>query len=176
MDLIHDVLAFTSGEACALSCVAFKRLDYWARSGFVSPSVVAPEAGNKARRRYSFRDIIALTVARKLRDIGFSLQALRRVHTLLQQDYPLAPFAQAWLISDGHDIFKLSKDEKEILSVLRHPGQWCLPVMVLDLGRTTQELVTAVALNTKTTAEEIRERIASGAGEPQTTRAVAHVG
>jgi DNA-binding transcriptional MerR regulator len=175
MDLINNILAFGAGEACALSGIAYKRLDYWSRSGFITPSVVTPEAGNKARRRYSFRNLVELTVARKLRDIGFSLQALRRVHDLLQKRYP-APFAQAWLISDGHDIFALSEKETEILSLLRHPGQSCLPLAVLDLGRTTQELIAAVALDTGTTADEIRERIACGAGEPQPKRTTAYVG
>lgn len=174
MDLMNNMLAFSSGEACALSGLAYKRLDYWARSGFIAPTVIAPEDGNKARRRYSFRNLVELTVARKLRDIGFSLQALRRVRDLLQKQYP-APFAQAWLISDGHDIFALSEKETGILSLLRHPGQSCLPLAVLDLGRTTQELIAAVALDTGRTAEDIRERIAHGAGEPQTTRKTAAV-
>ena len=166
MELINNMLAFSAGEACRLSGVAYKRLDYWARSGFITPTVVTPEDGNKARRRYSFRNLVALTVARKLRDIGFSLQALRRIHDLLHTSYPV-PFAQAWLISDGHDIFELSETETEILSLLRHPGQSCLPLTVLDLGRTTQELLTAVALNTGTAAEDIRERIARGEGQLQ---------
>lgn len=169
MDLINDVFAFGAGEACALSGIAYKRLDYWARSGFITPSVVAPAEGNKARRRYGFQDLVELTVARKLRDVGFSLQALRKIQKLLRRAYR-APFAQAWLISDGHDIFELRAQEAEILSVLRHPGQSCLPITVLDLGRTTQELVELAASHLHITAVEIRERIARGEGQPQGTK------
>jgi DNA-binding transcriptional MerR regulator len=174
MELLNNMLAFSAGEACRYSGVAYKRLDYWARSGFICPSIVAPESGNSARRRYSFRNLVELTVARKLRDLGFSLQALRCVQRLLQKEYP-APFAQAWLISDGHDIFRLSKTGNEILSVLCDPGQAFLPFAVLDLGRTAHDLVAAIALDTGTTAEEIRELIARDAGTPQTKRKTASV-
>jgi DNA-binding transcriptional MerR regulator len=168
MDYINDVLAFGAGEACTLSGIAYKRLDYWARSGFITPSVVAP-TGDKARRRYSFRNIIELAIARKLRDTGFSLQALRRIQKLLRQEYH-APFAQAWLISDGYDVFEIRQHQADILSVLHYPGQSCLPVTILDLGRTAQELVELAASHLHTTAAEIRERIARSDGEPKKTQ------
>jgi DNA-binding transcriptional MerR regulator len=161
MNLIDNVLSFGAGEVCELSGVAFKRLDYWARSGFLTPSVRAPKGGNKARRRYSFRDVVELTVVRKLRDVGFSLQALRQIQKILRRDYH-APFAQAWLISDGHDVFELCKKRTEIVSVLRRPGQLCLPTMVLDVGATAQELIQLTAAHLQMTVDEIRERIAYG--------------
>ena len=161
MELRNERLAFSAGEACLLSGVAFKRLDGWARSGFITPSVQAPQADYRARRRYSFRDIVELTVARKLRDIGFSLQALRRIQQVLRRDYR-APFADAWLISDGHDVFELRMEQADIISVLRHPGQSCLPFAVLDVGRTVQELLEATAIQRALTREEIREQIARG--------------
>jgi DNA-binding transcriptional MerR regulator len=166
MNLTDNVLSFGAGEACELSGVAFKRLDYWARSGFITPSIRAPEGGNKARRRYSFRDLVELTVVRKLRDVGFSLQALRQIQKILRRNYH-APFAQAWLISDGHDVFEIRQDKAEILSLLHHPGQSCLPIAVLDLGRTVQELMELAASQHQITVAEIRERIAHGATVPQ---------
>jgi len=161
MDLVNNMLGFGAGEACELSGIAFKRLDYWARSGFITPSVRTPEGGNKARRRYSFRDLIELTVVRKLRDVGFSLQALRQIQKLLRRDYH-APFADAWLISDGHDVFELCKKKTEIVSVLRRPRQLCLPTMLLDVGATAQELMELAAAHRQMTVAEIRERIAHG--------------
>ena len=159
MELINEILAFSAGEACMLSGVAFKRLDGWARSGFIVPSLQAPHAEYRARRRYGFRDIVELTIARKLRDIGFSLQALRTIQQLLRRDYQ-APFAQAWLITDGHDVFELRKNQADIISVLRHPGQACLPFAVLDVGRTVQELIAVAAAQREMTEQAIREKIA----------------
>jgi DNA-binding transcriptional MerR regulator len=169
MDLINNILAFGAGEACALSGVAYKRLDYWSRSGFITPSVIAPEGGNKARRRYGFQDIIELTVARKLRDVGFSLQALRQIQKMLRRDYH-APFAEAWLISDGHDVFELCKTKAAIVSVLRRPGQLCLPTMVLDIGATAQEVIELAASHYQMTIAEIREHIAQGHDASQTNQ------
>jgi DNA-binding transcriptional MerR regulator len=170
MELINDSLAFSAGEACTLSGVAFKRLDGWARSGFITPSVQAPSAQYHARRRYSFRDIVELTVARKLRDIGFSLHALRHIQKVLRRDYQ-APFADAWLISDGHDVFELRQEQADIISVLRHPGQSCLPFAVLDVGRTVQELLEVTASQRDMTIAEIREQIAHGeTAQRKTTR------
>ena len=93
-------------------------------------------------RRYSFRDIVELTVARKLRDnIGVSLQALRTIQKILSRDYQ-APFAQAWHITDGHDFFELREKQADITSVLRQPGQSksCLPFAVLDMAVPSRNL------------------------------------
>jgi DNA-binding transcriptional MerR regulator len=171
MDLSNNILAFGAGEACTLSGIAYKRLDYWSRSGFITPSVIAPEAGNKARRRYSFRNLVELTVARKLRDIGFSLQALRRVHDLLQRDILLHSHKPGLsvMVMTSCTLREGNRDSVPATSF------WPMPLAVLDLGRTTQEIA-AVALDTGTTADEIRERIACGAGEPQPKRTTAYVG
>jgi DNA-binding transcriptional MerR regulator len=170
MDLVNESLAFSAGEACALSGVAFKRLDGWARSGFITPSVQAPSTHYRARRRYSFRDIVELTVARKLRDLGFSLHALRRIQQVLRRDYP-APFADAWLITDGQDVFELRTEQTGIISVLRSPGQACLPFAVLDVGRTVEELLEVLGRQRTLTREQIREHIARGeTTQPKTIR------
>jgi DNA-binding transcriptional MerR regulator len=161
MELFNDYLAFSAGEACKLSGVAFKRLDGWARSSFITPSIQAPSTTYHAHRRYSFRDIVELTVARKLRDTGFSLDALRQIKQVLRRDYA-APFFDAWLVSDGHDVFELRQDQAAIISVLRHPGQSCLPLTILDVGRTVQELLAIAAVQRDATIAEIREQIARG--------------
>lgn len=161
MKIIGDLLGFQAKEACALSGVQYKRLDYWARSRFITPSLATPDEGKQRFRFYSFNDVVALTVARKLRDVGFSMAALRRIKRMLEKDYQ-NPLAHAWLISDGRDIFELRRNRRDILSLLQHPGQICLPVTVLDLGRTAEELVEMAAQTLQTTKGEMRERIARG--------------
>ena len=88
---------------------------------------------------------------------------------MLRRDYH-APFAEAWLISDGHDVFELCKKKADIVSVLRRPGQLCLPTMVLDIGATAQELMELAASHSQMTIAEIRERIAQGHDAPQTNQ------
>ena len=162
MKFIGDVLGFQAKEACAFAGVGYKRLDNWAITGFIRPSLKGPGTGKRPFRYYSFHDLVAITVARKLRDTGFSLGALRRVGAMLEGAYHDPQFAHAWLISDGHDIFELRRTERDIFSLLKHPGQSCLPLTVLDLGRTFDELVDRVAQERHETQAEVRELIARG--------------
>jgi DNA-binding transcriptional MerR regulator len=82
MKLIGENLGFQAKEACAFSGVGYKRLDNWARTGFIRPSLAAPDEDTHRFRYYSFNDVVALAVARKLRDTGFSLRALQRIKTM----------------------------------------------------------------------------------------------
>lgn len=162
MKLIGDMLAFQAKEACAFSGVGYKRLDNWARTGFITPSLAAPDEATHRFRYYSFNDVVALAVARKLRDTGFSLDALRRIKTMLADDYQDPLWAHAWIISDGHDLFAVRHSRDEILSLLKHPGQSCMPITVLDVACTAKELVDMAAKNLQKTRAEVRELIARG--------------
>lgn len=162
MKFIGDTIGFQAKEVCAFSGLQYRRLDNWAKTGFIVPSLAASDAAKKRFRYYSFTDIVALTVARKLRDTGFSMAALRRIKTILATYYQDPPFAHAWLISNNHDIFELRRHKREILSLLRHPGQRCMPMTVLDLQWTAEELVDIAAKNAKMTKTELRELIAQG--------------
>lgn len=73
-------LAFSSGEAARAVGISYRRLDYWARIGLVTPSVL-DGAGKGTRRSYSFRDLLVLRVADLLRVVGssdFIIQAVAR--------------------------------------------------------------------------------------------------
>lgn len=160
MKFIGDIIGFQAKEACAFSGLQYRRLDNWAKTGFIVPSLAAPDEAKQRFRYYSFTDIVALTVARKLRDTGFSLRALRCIKTRLAQDYQDPLWAHAWLISDGHDLFEVRRERSDILSLLQHPGQVCMPVTVLDLDGTVEELVSRAAEGLQKTKAEIRELIA----------------
>jgi DNA-binding transcriptional MerR regulator len=170
MKFIGEQLAFQAREACAFAGVGYKRLDNWARTGFITPSLAAPDKGTLRFRYYSFHDVVALTVARKLRDTGFSLGALRRIKTMLAHDYQDPLWAHAWIISDGHDLFALRHHRQEILSLLKHPGQSCMPITVLDVACTAEELVTMAAQDLQKTKAEVRELIAQGVKSPAAPR------
>jgi DNA-binding transcriptional MerR regulator len=57
---------YTAGEVSKLTGIPYARLDYWARSGFLRPSVSGGN-GKGSKRLYAFRDIVALRTARELR-------------------------------------------------------------------------------------------------------------
>lgn len=133
--------SFTAGEAVRLTGVAYKTLDYWAKSGFLVPSV-AKAAGTGAWRAYDFQDLIALKVAVRLRTAGVSLQALRRVVAHLRGRGLDQPLSNVFLVSDGEDVYERRGDD--LISALQKPGQAAF-AFVLDLGGVVAELRRAIA-------------------------------
>ena len=75
--------SFSTGDAVRITGVSFRNIDYWARTKFIVPSI-AEAQGTGTERRYSFSDLLALRVARELREAGVSTQSLRRVVEFLR--------------------------------------------------------------------------------------------
>ena len=133
---------FTACEVSKLTGVPYDRLDYWARSGFLRPGVVGAR-GKGSRRLYSFRDLVALRTAKELRDIGVSLQTLRKVVAFLHKAKDLEnPLAEARLVVSGNDIL-LVQHQEELISILKAPGQGVLR-LIFDLPKVVDELRTEV--------------------------------
>jgi DNA-binding transcriptional MerR regulator len=129
---------FTAKQVIVLTGVPYKRLDSWANSGFLMPSIAAAD-GTGSRRLYSFQDLVALRTTKILRDAGISLQGLRKVVQFLRDTHGTGqPLAQTRLIVAGDDVLMVQTDG-DLMSVLRHPGQHVLRVVV-DLGRLIQGL------------------------------------
>jgi len=120
--------------------VAYRTLDYWASSGFLSPSTQAAE-GKGTWRGYSFLDIVQLRVAQRLREAGISLQGLRKVQQRLRQERTLdTPLAQTYLLTNGRDVFEVKRGQREVWSLLRQPGQRGFPWVILDLSETVADV------------------------------------
>ncbi|MGB9663172.1 MAG: helix-turn-helix domain-containing protein [Moorellaceae bacterium] len=129
---------FTAGEAEKLTGVPYDRLDYWARSGFIKPSVAGAK-GKGSKRLYSFRDLVALKTAKELRHLGIPLQTLRKVVRYLRQFKGLEnPLAEARLVVVGNDVLLVQSPE-ELISVLKSPGQGVLH-LVFNLPKVVGEL------------------------------------
>jgi DNA-binding transcriptional MerR regulator len=129
---------FRAKQTVALTGVPYRTLDYWARSGFLVPSIM-DAAGIGTKRRYAFRDLIALRVAIELRRAGISQQSLRQVVRYIRHTHGIEqPLAATRLLVAGNDVV-LARSEGDLLSVLRRPGQSVLQ-FVVDLGRLVQEL------------------------------------
>src|SRR2546428_12761183 len=129
---------FTAKQVVALTGVPYKRLDSWANSGFLIPSIAEAD-GTGSRRLYSFQDLITLRTAKILRDAGISLQGLRKVVRFLRDTHGMEqPLAQTRLVVAGDDVLVV-QTEGDLMSVLRYPGRHILRVVV-DLGRLVQTL------------------------------------
>ena len=129
---------FTAKQVVALTGVPYKRLDSWANSGFLIPSIAEAD-GTGSRRLYSFQDLITLRTAKLLRDAGISLQGLRKVVQFLRDTHRLEqPLAHTRLVVAGEDVLMV-QTEGDLMRVLRHPGRHVLHVVV-DVGRLVQAL------------------------------------
>lgn len=136
--MVKATNGFSTGDAVRITGVSFRNMDYWARTRFIVPSI-AEANGTGTERRYSFSDLLALRVARELREAGVSTQSLRRVVDFLRSRKRLTnPLAECHLIVTGADV-QVATSPQKVMSVLRTPGQTSF-AFVLDLARTVDEM------------------------------------
>jgi DNA-binding transcriptional MerR regulator len=103
----------------ALTGVSSRQVEYWATTGVVRPSISA--AGKGTRRGYSFKDLVALRVAKRLKDEGISLQKIRKALDYLRRNFPEkeTPLAEFRFLTDGETIFVMDRDPEKILDALK---------------------------------------------------------
>jgi predicted RNase H-like HicB family nuclease len=123
-------MIFGKKSVIALTGVSGRQVGHWAITGVVRPSI--PAAGKGTRRGYSFKDLVALRVAKRLKDEGISLQKIRKSLAFLRRNFPDAkePLAELRFLTDGATIFVLDRDPQKILDTLKG-GQF---VFSLALG------------------------------------------
>jgi DNA-binding transcriptional MerR regulator len=90
--------------ACAAAGITYRQLDYWARTGLVEPTIRSA-TGSGSQRLYSFRDIIALKIVKRLLDTGVSLQNIRIAVGYLRARGD-ADLAGVTLMSDGASVYE----------------------------------------------------------------------
>lgn len=118
-------------QACKIVGISYRQLDYWTRTGLVTPSI-RPARGSGTQRLYSFNDLLQLKVIKGLIDAGASLQ---KVRTALDQ---LRSFGEDWstatIVADGSNVYACNSDA-EVIDLLRS-GQGVLgAVVVMDKVR-----------------------------------------
>src|SRR3954469_9872617 len=117
--------SFSTGDAVRITGVSFRNIDYWARTKFIVPSI-ADAKGTGTERKYSFSDLLALRVARELREAGVSTQSLRRIVDFLRTRKGLTnPLAECRLIVTGSDV-QVATSREKVMSALMRPGQGSL--------------------------------------------------
>ena len=119
-----------------LTGVSGRQVDYWTTTGVVRPSVQSA-AGKGSRREFSFKDLVALKVAKRLRDEGISLQKIRKALAFLRKHFPdlKQPLAELRFLTDGETVY-VGRDREKIFDTLNQ-GQF---VFSLALGEIIGEL------------------------------------
>jgi DNA-binding transcriptional MerR regulator len=95
--------------------ISYRQLDYWARTGLVTPSI-SKAKGSGSQRLYSFEDIVRLRVVKRLLDTGVTLERIRTaLDELGRQGRALTDVT---LASDGKTVYAID-DDRQLLDLLQ---------------------------------------------------------
>lgn len=122
-------------QACKIVGVTYRQLDYWTRTGLVSPSLQAAR-GSGTQRLYSFNDLLQLKVIKSLTDAGASLQKVRQAIEYVRKNLSGDP-SSVTIVADGSGVYACTTDS-EIIDLLRS-GQGVLGAVVA-VGKVKDEL------------------------------------
>jgi DNA-binding transcriptional MerR regulator len=147
---------------CKLVGISYRQLDYWARTGLVTPSVRAAD-GSGSQRLYGFTDLVELRIIKRLLDAGVSLRRIREAIGYLRKESAGRPLTDVTLMSDGQHIYACHSGE-EVVDVLSH-GQ---AVFGIAVGRVWADTEGDLA---HLPAEERAERAAPPAAGPAVAEA-----
>lgn len=119
--------------ACRAAGITYRQLDYWDRTGLISPTVRTAH-GSGSQRLYSFRDILVLKIVKRLLDTGVSLQQIRLAVKQLET-HGVEDLAQITLMSDGASVYECTSDDEVIDLVKGGQG-----VFGIAVGRVWREV------------------------------------
>lgn len=133
-----DGVGYRGPTVCKIVGITYRQLDYWARTELVLPSVRGAD-GSGTQRLYSFDDIVALRVVKRLLDTGVSLQKVRAaIEELRRRGHGLA---DSTLASDGTSVFAL-EDDDQLVDLLKN-GQGVFAISVAPVVDELRGEVTA---------------------------------
>jgi DNA-binding transcriptional MerR regulator len=124
-------IGYRGPVACAAAGITYRQLDYWARTGLVTPSVRGA-AGSGTQRLYGFRDILVLRIVKRLIDTGVSLPNIRAAvdHLATRTGEDLASLT---IMSDGASIYEC-RSADEVIDLVRG-GQGVFGIAVGSVWR-----------------------------------------
>lgn len=107
-----DMVGYRGSVARTAAGITYRQLDYWARTGLVSPTIRGA-SGSGSQRLYSFKDILVLKVVKRLLDTGISLQNVRTAVEHLR-DRGVDDLANITLLSDGTTVYECTSAEEVV--------------------------------------------------------------
>ncbi len=140
---------FSGPTVCRLTGVTYRQLDYWARTGLVTPSI-APARGSGSKRAYSYGDVLEVKVIKSLLDAGLSLARARQAVDCLRGDLGADLAASSLVLSERGSV--LARSDGELVDLLRG-GQGVFNI--IPLGGVVAELTTRLHESEATSEREI---------------------
>ena len=107
---------FSGPTVCRLTGVTYRQLDYWARTGLVTPSIT-PATGSGSKRSYSYSDVLEVKVIKSLLSSGVALNRARQAVECLRTSLGADLAASSLVLSDAGSV--LAHDDGELVDLLR---------------------------------------------------------
>lgn len=123
---------------CRLAGVPKSTIDYWVRTGLVTPTV-RDNPGHRRSRLWTIEDAVLARAVKVLRDAGCPVRVLKKARGFLEDEWkPL--LGANHLFWDGTDLFRLGA-WSEVESIVRNPGQQAFRMVALPVDAWAEELL-----------------------------------
>jgi DNA-binding transcriptional MerR regulator len=160
------MVGYKAREAVRIAGIPYQTLNYWAKSGFITPTI-CEASGVGTERIYSFDDLVALRLASRLVKHGISKRSLTKVVKCLRdanvsqascmlsgnpRELPVSEGGgqsmdhrpgRILLILDGLDVSVVRGPKTDLLKVYDHTTVG--PLTVLNVEPTLREIRQAIA-------------------------------
>ncbi|MDN5636258.1 MAG: MerR family transcriptional regulator [Brevibacterium sp.] len=116
LPVLDEEAGYRGPTVCKVIGISYRRLDYWARTDLVTPSI-RNATGSGSQRLYSFRDILVLKIVKRLLDTGVGLASIRTAVDHLRSR-GVQDLSQITLMSDGASVFECTSPD-EVVDLLQ---------------------------------------------------------
>lgn len=142
-------MEFTSKAVGKITGVTLRQIGHWDKTGLIKPSI-RHATGRGSTRLYSFIDLIQFKVVKQLKDLGVTIQKLRKSLAFLRKHAPEIekPLVSLKFLTDGQSIFVLTNDPKAIMDTLKQ-GQLVFSLAIGELAEEVHHSITKLSQKKK---------------------------
>ncbi len=140
---------FSGPMVCRLTGVTYRQLDYWARTGLVTPSIT-PAMGSGSKRKYAYLDVLEVKVIKSLLTSGVSLARARQAVECLRSSLGADLASSSLVMSDSGSV--LAHSDGDLVDLLRG-GQGVFNIF--NLAGVVAELTTTIRESNISTSEKV---------------------
>ena len=141
--------SFSGPTVCRLTGVTYRQLDYWARTGLVTPSIT-PAMGSGSKRKYAYLDVLEVKVIKSLLTSGVSLARARQAVECLRNSLGADLASSSLVMSDTGSV--LAHSDGDLVDLLRG-GQGVFNIF--NLAGVVAELTTTLRESNISTSEKV---------------------
>lgn len=159
---MDDGPSLSTSDVLTLARIPYSTLDYWVRSGLITPSIQTSIPQQRRPRRWALDDILRVRALRELYQAGCPVRLLKIAKQRLDEDWNVA-LTSRHLYWNGGDVFIVDEWD-QVISLIGQPGQSAIRMVALPLGPFFQEIEAGYAelldKRRKRAAAKIAERAA----------------